>query len=187
MVTFLVRIASSVLIASCFLLPVHALDGEYSIAIGDARTGSSISKNRASLGIAVDVNKSWDELSADEKSQWRKFVDITDEKIIPPFPSPNIRGLLKKLAPPREVRVDNIGTHREEVKLVVHVDESGAVSAVDILGAGNNGEITLNDNQKVLAYTAIKALQSTQFSPAQMGGSAVASAFLYHVRQVTRH
>jgi hypothetical protein len=186
MVNFLVRTVSPVLIASCLLLPVHAAEGEYSIAVGDAQTGSSLSKSHASLGINVDVNKNWDELSADEKSLWRKFVDITDANVIPPFPSPNIRTLLRNLGVSRGIRTDNTNSHKEDVRLIVHVDETGSVSAVDILGAKSNGEIALSDDEKILAYTTIKALQSTQFSPAKLDGAPVASAFAYHVVRSTK-
>jgi len=186
MVIFLARTVLPVVIASCLLLPAYASEAEYSIAVGDARTGSSISKNRASLGIAVDVNKSWDELSANEQALWRKFVDITDENVIPPFPSPNIRSLLRNLGVSRGVRMDNSMTHKEDVKLIVHVDETGSVSAVDILGAKNNGELMLSDDQKILAYTVIRGLQSTQFSPARLDGAPVASAFAYHIVHTTK-
>lgn len=187
MIALCLRTICPIVLAAGFLLPAYAAEANYSIPIGDARTGSSLSKGRASLGLDIDVNKSWDELSADEKSLWRKFVAMTDEKITPPFPSPNIRSLLRKLVPPQEYSSLNITSHRADVKLVVHVGDDGVVSAVDILGAEKNGAMTLTDNEKVLAYTAIKALQSTRFSPAKMDGSPVASAFLYQTVQIISH
>ena len=187
MIALCLRTVCPIVLAAGFLLPAYAEEANYSIPIGDARTGSSFSKDRASLGLNIDVNKSWDELSTDEKSLWRKFVAMTDEKITPPFPTPNIRSLLRKLVSPQEYRSLNITSHRADVKLVVHVGDDGVVNAVDIVGAEKNGEMTLTDNEKVLAYTAIKALQSTRFSPAKMDGSPVASAFLYQAVQVVSH
>ena len=153
----------------------------YSIAHGEAPTGSSMAAGRVSLGIRVHIDKDWDSLAQDDKQVWREYTEITDPDVTPPFFQPNIRSFLKRLSyHDFTVFSDTIQT-QSRLLLVVRVSDKGAVEQVELM-AGGEGQRTLTVMEKALAGRWITALMGTRFSPALVKGQAAASAFLMEVR-----
>lgn len=160
------------------LAATPALADEYTIAVGTPLTGSSIPRGRVGLGVPVSIDKTWQQLSEAEQQAWRRFTDLTDPAVTPPFPQPNIRGLLRKLEDLGRYPTGFFQIQRhDEAFLVVRVAETGEVKTVEIMRGADQNATELSDGEKVLAYVYINALTSTRFSPAQLDGKPVASAF----------
>lgn len=174
------RAALIVLCSALFAGSASADD--YNIAIGTPPTGTSIPPGRVGLGIKVRVDKGWDKLSPEEQQVWRDYTELTDPDVTPPFPQPNIAGFLRKLTLPQRLNTTDTIEHKEEMLLVVRVDDAGVVSTVEII-EGTDGAKTLSDNDKVLAYRYVKALLATKFSPAMFKGQAAPSAFPMRISQ----
>lgn len=173
--------AALIVLCSALFAGSAAAD-DYNVMIGEPPTGSSIPPGRVGLGIKVDVNKSWSKLSAEEQQCWREYTELTDPDVTPPFPQPNIGGFLRKLTIPEKLNYTDSIEHKEEMLLIVRVDEAGLVSKVEIM-EGTGGAKVLSDNDKVLAYRYIKALLATKFSPAMFKGQAAPSAFPMRISQ----
>lgn len=159
-----------------------AVADDYNIMIGVPPTGSSIPPGRVGLGIKVHVDKSWDKLSAEEQQVWRDYTELTDPDVTPPFPKPNIAGFLRKLTIPERLNTTDRIEHKEDMLLIVRVDDAGQVSKVDIM-EGTGGAKILSDNDRVLAYRYVTALLATRFSPAMYKGQAAPSAFPMRISQ----
>ena len=167
---------AALLVLCTTLFSGSALADEYSVMIGTPLTGSSIPPGRVSLGIKVDVDKSWDKLTPQEKDAWREMTELVDPEVTPPFPVPNIRGLLRKLVTPDKFSFAANIERKDDLFLIVRINETGLVSSVDIM-EGTAGAKDLSDNDKLLAYIYIKALLETKFSPAMFKGQTAPSAF----------
>jgi len=170
------------------LLSQSAIADEYSMAIGRANTGTLIPSGRVGLGIPVSIDKSWAELTADEQQAWRKFTDLKSPEIIPPFPMPNIRSLLRKLESLPFHDNDSAIKRTDEIFVIVRISEKGAVTSVDIMRGTDTKARELTDMEKILAYRYANALTNTQFSPALLNGKPVASAYPMLIRSLrVRH
>lgn len=176
----LASIAISILVVA---QAAHADD--YSVTVDGPLIGSSISRDRVSLGIEVDIDKTWEDLSDKEKTTWRQFTDLTDPRVTPPFPIPNIRGFLKKLKTPERFRTTERVTREDALLLVVRITADGTVDQVEVISGTEKGSPKLTESEGVLAYVYGNALLITKFSPARMDGKPVASAFPLRIRQVT--
>ena len=166
---------------------VAAEPEEYSVTVDGPLVGSSINRNRVSLGIAVDVDRAWEELPAEQQQRWRKYTELGDPKVTPPFPLPNIRAFLRKLdTPERYKRTSQITREVEdELLLVVRIRADGVVDRVEIVsGTMENDKLT--ERAGILAYVYVNALLSTRFSPARLDGNPVASAFPMRIHRITR-
>lgn len=179
------RLLAALFAASSTFFAGNAVADDYTIKIGRPPTGSIIPPGRVGLGIKVGIDKSWDKLSAQEQQAWREYTELTDPQVTPPFPVPDIRGLLNKLKKPERFNFTESLTHSEQVLLIVRVTETGEVRTVDIM-EGSDGAKKLSDNDKLLAYVYINALMSTKFSPAMFNGQAAPSAFPMRVSQTTK-
>jgi hypothetical protein len=166
---------------SLALLSGQALADEYSIAFGTPPLGTTLPPNRVGLGIKVNVDKGWDALAEEDKLEWRSYTELLDPDITPPFPLPNLRGFLRKLVVPDKFQTIDRIQHTEGLLLIVRVSEKGDVHKVDIMEGSTKGARTLTDDERVLAYRYIKALQDTKFSPAMYKGQASPSAFPMHI------
>lgn len=163
-----------------------ALADDYTISIGTPLTGSSIPPGRVGLGVEVSVDKSWAALAPDEQQRWREYTELVDAEVTPPFPAPNIRAFLTKLALDRQYEMDRAVEQSDEIFLVVRVSETGVVSAVDIMRGSDSQSGTLTNMEKLLAYRYVRALLTTRFTPALLKGAPVASAFPMLIRSVTK-
>lgn len=181
--SLLVRAALLVLCSA--VLAGNAMADDYSIMIGEAHTGSSIPHQRVGLGVKVNVDKSWEQLSAQEQQAWRAFTELDQPEVTPPFPMPNIRSFLHKLTVPDRFQYTENIVRKEGLFLVVRVSDKGAVTTVDIMEGTTKGAKSLTDNEKVLAYTYITALLASKFSPALLNGTPVPSAFPMHITSTT--
>lgn len=168
------------------LLAVVAYANSFSVAPDDPLTGSSIPSRRVSLGVEVDIDKSWNELSEQEQSLWRKFVDLPDPRVTPPFPTPNIRSFLRKLRYPDRFRTTWRISREEDLLLIVRLTAEGVVDSVEIRSGTKDGSTKLTQEEGVLAYIYTNALMTTRFTPATMDGNPMPSAFLLPIRSVTR-
>ena len=173
----IVRVAVACAIAICAMA---ARADEFSVAMGTPSIGSNIPLNRASLGIPVNIDSNWDQLVPEQQAIWRRYTDLLDPAVTPPFPQPNIRAFLRKLAAPDAVNTTEDMARVDNVFLAVRIDETGKVTSVDIMGGKE-----LTRGEKLLAYRYSNALLSTTFSPAMLKGQAVASAFPMRIRQLT--
>ncbi len=166
------------------LLGVAAYAGDYSVAVGDPLTGSSIPSGRVSLDIGVDIDKSWNELSEQEQLRWRKFVDLPDPRVTPPFPTPTIRTLLSKLRVPGQFQTTERIVREERLLLIVRLTSEGVVDRVEIMSGTEPGSTKLNEGEGVLAYMWTNALMTTRFTPAMLDGDPMPSGFPLHVGRV---
>jgi hypothetical protein len=168
----------------CILLCAQpAIADSYTIAIGEPPVGSSLPPGRVGLGIRVDVDKKWEQLTPEEKICWRNYTELDQPDVTPPFPAPNIRGLLRKLQVPAGYDFAERLVTEVELLLIVRISEKGIVTAVDVQETGQKGATTLNLNESVLVYRFVKALMATPFSPALLNGTPVASAFPMRVSE----
>jgi hypothetical protein len=158
---------------------------EYAVAIGKPSTGSNIPRNRASLGIPVNIERGWDQLAPEQQAEWRRFTDLLDPAVTPPFPSPNIRTLLRKLVLPDIDNSTEDLARVDGISLIVNVSETGKVSSVEVMGGTKPGAEALTRDEKILVYRYSNALLNTAFSPALLNGKPVASAFPMRVEQLT--
>jgi hypothetical protein len=161
----------------------HAAD--YAVTVDGPLIGSTISRNKVSLGIEVDIDSTWDELSDKEKATWRQFTDLTDPRVTPPFPLPNIREFLKKLKTPERFRTTENITREDGLTLVVRINAEGLVDEVQVRSGTEKGAPELNQSEGILAYVYGNALLKTKFSPAKLDGKPGPSAFPMTIRQVT--
>lgn len=178
----------SALILSFLLLAVagHAAADEYSLAIGEPLLGSSVPKTRVSMGVKVNINRSWDALTEKEKLAWREFTELTDPDVTPPFPKPNIRNYLKRLDShdfPQSTD-DNL-VRQEGLMMIVRVSETGTVSQIELMEGSEAGRKTLTEMEKSLAARYITAMMGTKFSPALYKGQPAPSAFPMRILAVT--
>ncbi len=163
----------------------QALADDYSIAFGTPPLGTTLPPNRVGLGIKVHVDKSWDALPEDEKLAWRSYTELLDPEVTPPFPLPNLRGFLRKLVIPDKFQTTDRILHTEGLLLIVRVSEKGDVHKVDIMEGSTKGSRTLTDDERVLAYRYVKALQDTKFSPAMYKGQPSPSAFPMNIKSTS--
>jgi hypothetical protein len=159
------------------LLAVVAYAGDYSVAVDDPVIGSSIPSRRVSLGVEVDIDRSWNDLSEREQLLWRKFVDLPDPRVTPPFPTPSIRSLLRKLRVPERFRTTERIVREERLLLMVRLTWEGVVDRVEIMSGTEPGSTKLNEGEGVLAYMWTNALMTTRFTPAMLDGNPMPSAF----------
>ena len=182
------KLAASLKVALCMVaLNVAAEPEEYSVTVDGPLIGSNINRNRVSLGIAVNVDRTWEELSAEEQQRWRKYTELGDPGVTPPFPLPNIRAFLGKLNTPEQFRRSSQITREveDELLLIVRVRADGVVERVEIVsGTMDNGVLT--ERAGILAYVYVNALLSTRFTPARLDGNPVASAFPMRIHRLTR-
>lgn len=177
--TILPRFAIAlVLSAGCV---AHALADEYAIRVGTPLTGSVIPPGKIGLGIAVNIDKTWDELSPKDQQVWREFTELTDPQVTPPFPKPNIRFFLHRLESLFGLNYSDKLVQRDRILLVVRISEDGDVSGIDIMQGGTKGATALTDAEKVLAHGYTRALNATKFTPAMFNGKPAPSAFPMHI------
>ncbi|SHG74570.1 hypothetical protein [Massilia sp. CF038] len=157
----------------------------YSVAIGEPLVGSILPRGRVTLGIPVNIDKSWDGLASADRSAWRAFTEMDDPEVTPPFPLPHIRGFLSKLNTYDFPMGTESVTRDDRIFLVVRVAETGAVSQVETMDASADGKQGLSDYEKVLAARYSLALLATKFSPALYKGQPAPSAFVMRVNQTT--
>lgn len=176
------------LLLSSFLLVCGgaAAADQYQIAIGEPLPGTSLPRGRVGLGIAVNIDKSWDQLPEADRAVWRTYTEMTDPDITPPFPRPHIRSFLKKLDTyDFPMQTDDTLVRSEEVMLVVRVSETGKVSQVEVMDASKDGRGTMSHYEKTLAARYVAALMPTAFSPALYKGQPAPSAFIMRIRHST--
>jgi hypothetical protein len=176
---------AALIVLGATLLAGNAAADDYSILIGEAHTGSSIPRTKVGLGIKVGVDKSWDQLSPEERQEWREFTDLLQPEVIPPFPVPNIRGFLRKLTVPSKFEYTEDIERKEGLYLIVRISDKGDVTTVDIMEATTKEAKTLTDNEKILAYRYVTALLATKFSPATLNGQAMPCAFPMRISSTT--
>ena len=181
-----ITLRAALIALSATLLAGSAAADEYSIAIGEAHTGSSISRSRVGLGVKVGVDKSWAQLSPEEQQEWREFTELTQPDVVPPFPLPNIRGFLRKLTVPDKFNYTEDIERKEGLFLIVRVSDKGDVTTVEIMEGTTKEAKSLTDNEKILAYRYVTALLATKFSPATLNGQATPCAFPMRVLSRTR-
>ena len=177
---------SALLALFLFLVAASAHADDYSVSVDDPLVGSSIPRNKVSLGIDVSIDSTWDELSDKEKTTWREFTDLMDPQITPPFPIPNIRSFLKKLKTPERFRNTRQLVREDGLLLIIRITAEGAVDQVEVVSGTEKGSAKLSQSEGVLAYVYSNALLATQFSPAKMNGKPAASAFPMRIRSITR-
>jgi len=159
---------------------------QYTVTIGEPLPGTSLPRGRVGLGIAVNIDKSWDQLAEPDRAAWRAYTEMADPDVTPPFPMPHIRSFLKKLDTydfPRQT--DDTIVHSEDVLLVVRVTETGKVSQVEVMDASKDGSRTMSHYEKTLAARYVVALLSTPFSPALYKGQPAPSAFIMRISHTT--
>ncbi len=167
------------------LLSTLALADDYAITVDGPLVGSSISRNRVSLGIAVDIDKKWDELGEPDKLAWRQYTELVDPRVTPPFPLPSIRDFLRKLKTPEQYRTTRQLRREDAVLLIVRISPQGTVDQVEIASAGASASTELSQAEAVLAAIYTNALLTTRFSPALMDGKPAASAFPMRIQRLT--
>jgi hypothetical protein len=178
-------VRTALIVLCSAVLAGNAMADDYSILIGEAHTGSSIPHQRVGLGVKVNVDKSWEQLSAQEQQAWRVFTELDQPEVTPPFPLPNIRSFLRKLTVPDQFQYTDDIVRKEGLFLVVRVSEKGVVTTVDIMEGTVKGAKSLTDNEKILAYTYITDLMASKFSPALLNGTPVPSAFPMRIISIT--
>lgn len=159
---------------------------QYTISIGEPLLGTSMPRGRIGLGIAVNIDKSWDNLAEPDRAAWRAYTEMADADVTPPFPMPHIRSFLKKLDTyDFPMQTDDTIVHSEDVLLVVRVSETGKVSQVEVMDASKDGSRTMSHYEKTLAARYVLALLATRFSPALYKGQPAPSAFIMRISHTT--
>lgn len=179
-----IHLPAFALLLTC-LATADVLADEYSVTVDAPFLGSSVSRNKVSLYIPVNIDKRWEELSDKDQQVWREYTELTEPRVTPPFPDPNIRSLLLKMKTPDRFRTTENLTREDAVLLIVRIAADGTVTSVDAGGGIDGTRKELSQGEGVLAYVYSNALLSQKFVPAKLDGKPVASAFPIRLRQVT--
>jgi hypothetical protein len=176
------------LLLSCLVLVADcacAAD-QYMVPIGEPLVGTALPRGRVGLGIAVNIDKGWDQLAEADRTAWRTYTEMTDPDVTPPFPKPHIRSFLKKLDTyDFPIPTEDTIVRSEAILLVVRVSDQGKVTQVEVMDASEDRSGTMNDYQRTMAARYVTALLATPFSPASYKGQAAPSAFIMRIRHTT--
>ncbi len=145
---------STLLLASAWCSGVKAQTSEYGIKADRPATGSAI-RPYAVHGSAIPLNKSYGQLTAEEKqafNRWYEHVEPGDE---PPFPLEGLRPIYDAL-------------RKAQAKLLVE-GELYIFATVDVNGQVTSTKIIGNPSPEMSKFAA-SLLLLTKFKPAVCGG-----------------
>ena len=133
----------------------------YNIKQDEASTGSNIPR-RVIEGVAIPMNRSWAQLTAEQQALWKsqyEAIAATDE---PPFPIDSLGALNRSLT-------QSLGGQFEAGKLDlnVRVDAEGNATAVSVYATPTPD----------VARNAARVLMASKFKPAVCSGQPCAMDF----------
>lgn len=160
--------AVAALVAACTVAAAPA-DPVYNVKVDEPSTGSHITKS-VLLGDAwLPLNRTWAELSDEDKRKVRSQYEAMPAGDEPPFPAEGLLPIYKAIGEGQR-HLRRLGSG--QMTLVATVDSQGKVAQVQVLGQGVPG---LNE------FVA-QVLMVTPFKPAVCGGQPCRMDFPFRLR-----